>query len=225
MIGSDIETGPLPEEILREMYTPPTLEEFAESCDKRWKPETVKAKHEESLTSGWEKFRDKAALSPVTGELLAVGYFSVDGNGKFALIDDNEDAMLEEFWAKLDKFRDRPLVGHNFRGFDIPFLVGRSWINEIDVPPWVIERGRFVSEKCCFDTMEAWSAVTGDRFTKLGQLARIFGVGEKTGEEEVTGANFHEWWKGSKEQKAKAIEYLKKDVVLVTQVAARMGVI
>ena len=71
MIVFDIETGPLPEETLRENWTLPTLDEFAQTCDKRWKPETVASKYEEAKGEMWNEYVAKAALSPLTGRVLA----------------------------------------------------------------------------------------------------------------------------------------------------------
>src|ERR1017187_5626002 len=67
----DIETGGLADEELRKLYTEPTFEDFAANCDSRWKPETVAAKFEDSKAGAWAKFVDRAALSPLTGRVVA----------------------------------------------------------------------------------------------------------------------------------------------------------
>tara|TARA_Y100000310_G_C20637136_1_gene791793 strand:- start:1134 stop:1820 length:687 start_codon:yes stop_codon:yes gene_type:complete len=228
LIGSDIETGPLPEEEIRILIPEfdPDAVKFGNTKDATKREKIV----EDARAAHADKFLSKAALSPITGRLLCIGFYASEKE-VFVIVDGDEAEMLTTFWTKFVEFRKRPVVGHNFTGFDLPFLVGRSWILDVFVPDWIFYK-QYISHDCCFDTMTRWGAVTGEIFCKLGRLATILGVGEKTGEEEVTGANFHEWWSGTfpgtitpAAQKEKAKLYLKKDVVLVTDVAARMGIL
>jgi hypothetical protein len=75
----DIETGGLPEEELKKLYHEKSAEEFAADCDKRWKPETVTAKYEEYKVTAWAEFQERAALSAITGRVVAIGLKSHKG--------------------------------------------------------------------------------------------------------------------------------------------------
>ena len=226
----DIETGPRVEAELRELYHEKTPEEFAATCDKRWKPETVQAKHKEYLKTAWEEFVGKAALSPATGRVLLIGLL-VDG--KFDSIGQakSEADALVAFWDVVLLAIDdrRPLIGHNSNGFDLPFLIRRSWILGVPVPREV-RQGRYW-HPLFRDTMEHWACGSRE-FVSLNTLGQLFGVGQKT--EGVEGRDFHRLWFGMmpaeewgtpEEQRAKAIEYCEQDVRLTAAIAEKMGMV
>lgn len=225
MIVCDIETGPLPEDVILSVLPPFDPEDVKLGNLKD--PVKVAAKIDEARENHAAKFIEKAALSSLTGEVLVIGYLSTDTDACCLSHYDDERETLTSFWSQLTKIRKskRTVVGHNFKGFDLPFLIGRSWILGVDVPPWTIDRGRFVNGDFIVDTMERWQVVTGQPFIKLGRLAEIFGVGEKTGDEEVNGAVFHKFWKGGSEKRDLAKAYLVKDLQLTEAIASRMNVI
>ena len=216
----DIETGPRPEDELRTVFHEKTLEEFAADCDGRWKPETVAAKHNEHKARAWDEFVAKAALSPITGRVLLIG---IMGRGEFQpLADPDEAANLAAFWeiislALADK---TPIIGHNSNGFDLPFLVRRSWLLGVPVPP-EIRQGRYW-HPLLRDTMEWWACGSRD-MTKLDTLAIFFGAGRKT--DGVSGADFAKLWFGTPEERGKALEYNAQDLRLTAAVAAKMGMV
>ncbi len=230
MLIFDIETGPLPLDQLRALYVEPTFEQFCESCDQRWKPETREAKFAEAKANGWQKFIDKAALDPTTGQVLAIGYLSIKTKGRAMVMDDggedNADAeftLLSKFWeqyVKCHKAQPRPraMVGLNIFGFDLPFLVRRSWILGVDIPT-TVKPGRFFDPLFC-DLGDVW--LCGQRWgefpASLNAISKALGVGEKTG----NGADFAELLKTDREA---AMVYLRSDLELTAACATRMGVI
>jgi len=216
----DIETGPRPDDELRTLYHEKTLEEFAADCDKRWKPETVVVKHEEYKARAWDEFVVKAAFSPITGRVLLLG--TMERDEFYLLADSNEAANLAMFWeiseaALGDKI---PLIGHNSNGFDLPFLVRRSWLLGVAVPP-EIRHGRYW-HPLFRDTTEHWSCGSRDTIS-LNALAAFFGVGQKT--EGVKGADFAKLWFGTPEDRTKALEYNAQDLRLTAAIAAKMGMV
>ena len=132
MIIFDIESGPFLEDELRakfdaEFKLPSPPGEFDPSAVKYGQtkdPEKraaklaeVKAAHEASVrdfavnaekakAEAWQSFVDKAALSPITGRVLAIGMQSAE-SGKVG-IDDNPDELelIEKFWSKYRKCRE-----------------------------------------------------------------------------------------------------------------------
>jgi DNA polymerase elongation subunit (family B) len=221
VIVFDIETGPLSEAELKALFKEKTFEEFSASCDGRWKEDTKRQKYEEYKVSAWQEFVEKAALSATTGKVLAIGWKTAAGDEFIA--DPSETVMLTEFW---DRYRyccqrqDR-LVGHNIHGFDLPFLVRRSWILGIDVPADVIRDGRYWS-KVFIDTMAVWAFGQKGVYIGLDALARLFGVGQKP--EGVSGGDFAKLWFGSAEDRARALEYLRNDLALTAAVARKLGI-
>ena len=231
MLVFDIETGPLLEETLRGLYQEPTLEEFAAGCDKRWKPETVQAKYEETRGGMWQAFVDKAALSPLTGRVLAIGYQLPTGkqvvhHHAHYEIDQEEPEMLSSFWriVQMAISQKEKIIGHNIEGFDLPFLLRSSWLHHIDVPEEIFD-GRYW-HRAFLDTMKRWQCGNyRDQFAKLDTLAKAFGLGGKLEDGGVSGADFAKFYWGSPEDRELALQYLRRDVELTAAIAGKMGVI
>jgi Predicted 3'-5' exonuclease related to the exonuclease domain of PolB len=188
----------------------------------------IKAKTDEA--DYWADVIDKAALSPRTGRVLAIGYYSTD-KGKYvpdiAGRGNPEKRILERFWVHFLACHDghRVMVGHNSSKFDVPFLLKRSFINNIDWPKSkggvfakdlaLVRGGKFLNDVTFVDTMVMW----GD-FISLNDIATLFGVGAKP--DDMDGAMFADVLKKDP-QKAEA--YLRNDVNMTLEVATRLGVI
>jgi hypothetical protein len=210
------------------------------------KIEEKKAEHEQAVADAkiavgqsredaWLRFCEQAPLSAITGQVLAIGY----SRGDFPLEDgwpllEHQDAaaghnefwLLNRFWLRfLDclKVHDGTrLTGFNIFGFDLPFLIRRSWLLGVDVPPEVLHEGsrdwtRF--NRLFLDLHQVWGCgIYGERI-KLDRLAGYFGTTRKSG----TGDQFHVLFNGTAEERHQAIEYLRTDLDVTCQVAAKMG--
>lgn len=220
MLAFDIETGPLPEDVLRSLYAEPTFEEFSASCDQRWKPETREAKFEEQKTTGWQNFVDRAALDSSTGKVLAIGFLAADKGNKVVIDDDaDEGRLVNRFWLQYVRCRqtNRRMIGANIHGFDLPFLIRRSWILDVPVPATVFD-GRYF-DRLFIDIRTAW--LCGQRWgecpSSLNHIAKSLGVGAKNGD----GAQFADLLKTDREA---ALAYLRNDLELTANCARRMGI-
>jgi hypothetical protein len=216
MIVWDIETGPQPREKLIDQAPTEADIKFGNTKDK----EKRAAKIEEEVA----KFFEKAALEATTGQVLAIGFmFEGDDGGIGEAIyyrakSVDERWMISEFW-RYTSLEKGPLVCHNCHGFDLPFLVRRSWLLGIDVPDWVLVDGRYWSPKFV-DTMKIWSFGTYGEFVKLESISKALGLGGKT--EGVTGADFARLLETDREL---AIEYLKCDLRLTWGVAEALQIV
>jgi hypothetical protein len=176
-------------------------------------------------------FKSKAALDPTTGIVLAIGFQSAD-NGKFAIEhgDGDEGKLLAAFWAKYAKCRANPggprkMVGCNIFGFDLPFLVRRSWMLGVDVPASVVVNRRYF-DQLFVDLREVWllGQRWGDCGSSLDTIARTLGnCGQKP--EDVGGADFARLWNGTADDKNQAVAYLRNDLAMTSKVAKRLGVV
>jgi hypothetical protein len=215
MLVFDIETGPLDEEFLDSQFVPKTKEEFVGA--QRWKPETVEAKYAEYLESAKQKFIRDAALDATTGQVVAIGY-KLEKDGE--LIDDgygSEENLLRDFW-KTVKEESCSKVGHNILGFDLPFLIRRSWILGVEFDMPKLDRGgQFI------DTMRVWTCGSYGDFIGLNRLAKCLGIQGKS--TECTGADLARLWKGSQEEREMAERYLFDDLRVTWDVAVRLGVL
>lgn len=228
MLVFDIETAGLPDEKLRELYVDPTYEEFAASCDSRWKEETKREKFEVAKRDGFAKFAAKSALDPTTGRVLAIGFQAADDPAKVAIEygGGDESTLLAAFWRKYSVSRSngpRRMIGCNIFGFDLPFLVRRSWILGVDVPSTVIPPPGRYFDVLFIDIRERW--LLGQRWgecqSSLDVMARSLGCGQKNGD----GKDFGKLWLGTAEQRQEAIAYLKNDLAMTAAVAKRLGIV
>ena len=200
----DIETGPMPEEILKRQ-----MPRF--SAPGNWKDEDkIAAKIEEQE----RKWFDKAALSAQTGQVLAIGL--ANGN-KVDIWDVNqysEREIIGAFWDAISEAGPtKRWIGFNIKGFDLPFLIRRSFFYGI-TPSASPRLGRFWDERF-IDLMEFWQCGNREQTISLSALSVFLG-GEPKAE---SGADFHHW---IKEDPARAQTYLIKDLAITAEAARRM---
>lgn len=196
-----------------------------------WRPEDValgttkdKDKVAEKVEAKRQEFIEKAALSPVTGRVLAIGYMRA--MDRYRIDGSLEQGMLERFWVIINKMMESrvPIVGHCIHTFDLPFLIRRSWFLGVKVPDGLMINGKYWHH-LFVDLHARWKlGIYGNEAmdAKLDTLARFFGVGGKP--DGVTGADFARLWAGGKEDREKAEEYLRNDLAMTWGVANRMGI-
>lgn len=195
----DIETGPLPDEILDEIepvHSPPkTLKD----------PEKIR----QAVAEKARVWRSKAALSPLTGQVLAIG---MRKKGKTQFLLGDEKKMLRKFWKIFLTTQPAEWVGHNCNTFDVPFLVRRSWFHNIKIPPRVMGFRGPNYEKFT-DTMVAWGcgAYGPEGRISLDSFAKYLGVGCKNG----SGEHFAEMIQVNEKE---ALEYLENDLILTEKI-------
>ena len=205
IIGFDIETGPLEK-----------LPPFDRSTVKLGVLKD-KAKIEAKYVAAEQAYIERAALSPLTGRVLAIGIGDLETDP--LILGGEESSLLESFWGAVD--HTAHMVGFNIRGFDLPFLVRRSMLLGVDVPPGMID-ARGYWHHCFVDLLDRWRCGDRQLWVKLDALAAAFGVAGKL--EGVTGADFADLWHGTKKDREKAVAYLKQDVQILLELAPRMGV-
>lgn len=205
----DIETIALPDDQLASLK--PVFEPPANYKD----PEKIKA----NLADQEIKWKEQAALSAMTGRVAIIGALNgVDGFtfGQAKTISDEPD-LLRWFWTH---YGQGHVAGWNIKGFDLPFLIQRSWIQGIRVPDGVFH-GRYFSSEFCTDLMERWTCFQngGKAGASLDAVSRACGFGGK----QSTGADFARIWAESLVYPDLAIEYCKHDCELTLAIAKRMG--
>jgi hypothetical protein len=246
----DIETEPLPLEELESVVAPfdpssvahpgefdettvklGNLKDAAKIAEKieaaRHAHEKAVIDHEATVDrargSYWSEVLDKAALDATTGRVCAIGYRSEKETIHTAL-DHDEIYMIEAFWKIAISMRkqNRRMIGHNITGFDVPFLVRRSWILGINVPDWITGPTGYLNPMFV-DTMQVWQVGNRRDSIKLDRLARALGCGCKP--DNCTGALFYMMLRGEGADREAAIEYLRNDLDLPYRIAERMGLL
>lgn len=253
VIVFDIETGPIEDhELILGLSKPAAIPEKPADFDasevrigNMKDPEKIQAKIDEARSKREKEIADheanckaiadqwksdcigSAALSAVTGRVLAIGYKSPNVTILSHLKNGTSEAqLLVEFWMQYEKARKsrRKMVGHNIFNFDLPFIAQRSWVNGVDVPDAAIQQDKFWDNRVFVDTMKRWAAgkYGSDGSIKLDTLGRLFGLGGKT--EGITGADFSRLFFGSKEERKQALDYLEQDVQVTYDVAMTLGI-
>ena len=214
----DIETVPLSDERLSlvepEHKAPGNLKDPAKIAD------AIKEK-----AATW---REKAALSPITGRVAMIGVFNEEPKilhlaFKDATDDDldlQESIMLKSFWkcAMSAIGAGQLLVSWNGHGFDVPFLIKRSWALQAPIPAGIDIRNKWGMQPPWIDLMKEWQC--GDRsaeFTSLNTAAGFLGLGQKAGD--CLQLRHH-----LEHEPETAIAYLKQDLVLTRGISQRMGI-
>lgn len=197
-----------------------------------------------------EKIKEGAALSATTGRVLAIGMrmpeygtlqppMEQPGDYILALatkIDDigavpsdrvilrlSEESLLKVFWACWQDSAPHSFVGHNICGFDLPFLINRSWILGVSVPEGVVQfRGKWPNWHYRFvDTMDRWCM--GRQGKGLGEVSLACGgPGKPEGD---TGASFAGNYEAGGERREQALRYLLNDLAMTQAVADRVGIL
>lgn len=220
------------------------IETKAQSADKLlaslppFDPESVKvgnikdpAKVAEKVAQAETKHRSdyltKAALSPATGEVCAIGLLETDGSETLLTVEGtmDETALLNAFWANYRAevhTRKSWWIGHNIYDFDLPFLVNRSRILGVNIPPLVFDfkGGRVRWADRFIDTRSLW--LMGRKPTEtpssLDTVCGAFSLGQKSG----SGADFADLLETDK---GAAIAYLRQDLALTLNLARKLGVV
>lgn len=224
MIVFDIETGPIDEPELSDRL--PKFDPSSVKCGNLGAEKSA-LKIAEAKAEFEQEAKSRAALSALTGRVLAIGYRSEKACviAHVAAVEGGETGLLEQFWRRFSacKADRRLMVGHNIAGFDVPFLLRRSWLLGVEIPADVFDpSGRYLS-RVFRDTMLLWQCgVYRDSYVSLDMLGRALGLGGKT--EGVSGGDFAGLYWGDQEQRGKALEYLIRDVELTWAVAQKLGI-
>lgn len=168
----------------------------------------------------WQKAIEASTLNASRSRVCAIGVrFSGDAP-MTAILHGEEADMLASLWSLYVNANHvgMRIYGFNTMDFDLPYVVRRSWVNDVPVPPSV-RNGRYWSDTFV-DLAREWSMGGRDHIS-LDELSRTFGMAGKR-DQECKGKLFWTMW-SDPSRRSLAIEYLATDVMLVEQVALRMG--
>jgi hypothetical protein len=164
----------------------------------------------------------QAALTPETGQVVAIGYGHSSGEKCVVGVGEgvSEADVIVDFWMRYGDACDRKeaMVGFNIFAFDLPFLVRRSWYLDLHIP-YGVHRDNFQPWSQIFvDLASIWSLRKYKDFISMDLLCECMGFDGKNGH----GAMFAELWATDQ---IKATEYLINDLRMTFQIGKRMGVL
>jgi len=202
----DIETGPRSEVV---------------STPSAWFKPDSRLKDPAKIQASIAEQADDGALSPVTGEVLAIGYG--DMNGKFwcdFASDIGEAGVISSFLLQAaDRInRGCRVVGFNILDFDVPFLLFRAAALGVTIPACIGNtwRGRWQPSEMFSDLMLL--AQFGNHNRKgysLDRVCRAMGIEGKA----ITGQFFHQMLRDSQED---AKQYLTNDIRCTVELARKL---
>lgn len=236
----DIETGPLSPEKLCSIM--PKFDPNEVKLGNLKDAGKIKEKILEAEMNHVTKFYERAALSAITGQVKAIGFknCSADAlwiaaveplgvNKAIVTMDSeqpynyctftNEPDLLGWYWDLVRQSTASVFAGHNIHGFDLPFLIRRSWVHGVKIPN--IMKGRYFHDRFV-DTMALWNC-GGRDYVKLDEISQFFGGPSKP--DDCSGADFARMFDAGGEERKKAIDYLIGDLTMTQTVAEAMGII
>lgn len=256
MIVFDIETGPLQLDRIKEVL-PPFDPDSIGKPPGEFDPDSVKVgnltdqakidakfkaareKHAKAVddfdhkqrnaeTDYWQDQLNKAALSAVVGQVVAIGYHGKNRTLHLAVDGVSESALLMKFWKVYSQARAdrRVMTGFNIKGFDVPFLAQRSWALGIDVPASILTPTGFL-ENTFVDLLDRWKC--GVRWggqaghATLDTVCKALGLPSKY--DGIGGDQFARMlWSDNEDNRRQAIAYLNSDIDATVALAERLGV-
>jgi DNA polymerase elongation subunit (family B) len=165
----------------------------------------------------WARIKDRAALSPETARVAAIGWTEYGSEKINAVMSVPEKEMISGFWSRVNAamLAGKEIIGFNSNHFDLPFLVRRSWILGIKVPMLFAYNNRL--KPCFVDLLDVWKCGNYQDGIKLSRLATLLGVTGKW--QDLDGSLFHQLLAIDQES---AREYLVADVKLTEAVWLRL---
>ena len=201
----DIETGPLPENV---------IESFFDSVkpDRRIKDP---AKIAANIAEKRQAMMEEATLKPHLSKVLAIAC----GEHIFHSATD-EAGVLNDFWDVIHSAHNKGgalFVGYCSAGFDLPFVMKRSWALGVHMPDWVFD-GRY-THKSFVDAAIVLACGRREDIVSLDVAARLLGIGKKSG----NGADFwREYLSGDDARRDAALAYCSHDKELTLGIAMKL---
>lgn len=215
-LALDIETAPVPDALLSMII--PAFDPEGVKVGNLVDPKKIAAKIEEARASHFEDYKAGAALNAMTGRIVAAGMKSDAGT---TILFDDEPVLIKAVWDEIEAKVGHDthfykLVGWSITGFDLIFLIKRSYRHKIKPPSWLRE-GRYW-HRGIVDLLDVWKL---GEFRKeegktvgnsLDNVAKFLGLPLKLG----NGKDFAELLR--KDPKA-AKAYLVRDLEIVEKIA------
>lgn len=229
----DIETGALPEEhILPFLKIPAAFDEAAckaefatarEDSEKgRLFLEKKRAEHGLKAATEMKEQLERACLKPETGRILALGLM-LPGDDEPHIFTGPEGELCGIFWGCYRRAKEeaRKIAGWNFLGFDLPFIIRRSWALGVKVPFGLFERGRYANATF-LDLMELYACGQRNSYTSLDHAGRHL-LGEGKPADDIGGENFAAYFlSGDPQKKEQALAHLRTDLLLTRGIHVRL---
>ena len=172
-----------------------------------------------------------AGLYPEWGKIvcISIGQIKFDEDGDPASFSaksyygDDEQTLLEEFTDVsrkiISKYPQMQWVGHNIKGFDLPYIIKRSLINEVKVPKAFYLHKQKPWENCLIDTQDIWK-FGGYNSAKLGLISEILNI--PSPKQDLEGSMVSQvYWEGGNLERIK--DYCELDIKATANIMLKIS--
>lgn len=167
-------------------------------------------------------FKNKAALHPEFAKIavISMGYSKNDKLVIKSYKNENEKELLEEFFNDLEIFttknKNTRLAGHYIIPFDIPFIMRRALVNQVELPELIDVAGEKPWLVSAIDTKILWQATSP---TPASLINIAVALGLPSPKDDISGAQVGDVYYGQLEGGIERIaSYCEKDVLTVANV-------
>jgi DNA polymerase elongation subunit (family B) len=162
------------------------------------------------------EWKSKLALSPLTGQVLMIGY-DYEKGAQIDLVDGVQTEYDILNWSVANLNNHDLIIGHYIKDFDLPFIINRCRKHGI-TPPDLMNKvhGKWYWKEHIIDLRDLWTLGKYNEHISLNNMAKYFGLPVK---DETIGKNFEQVFK---EDIEKAIAYCKHDVELTKQIYEKL---
>lgn len=206
------------------------------ALDQYWqlKHKQLKSSEPENLadiTEPSEMYPRMAALYPEWGKIvcISIGQIKFDEMGDAvsfgakSFYNDDEAILLQDFndTARkiMMKYPQMLWVGHNIKGFDLPYIIKRSLVHGLPVPKAFHLHKQKPWENCLLDTQDVWK-FGGWNSAKLGLISEILGV--PSPKQDLEGSMVSQvYWEGGNLERIK--DYCEMDIEATANIMLKMS--
>ena len=217
MIFIDIETTTSKQTFQEVIDDNPVLEEY-------WELKTQQIKESQPDTFSGIENRDQmwsrmAGLYPEWGKIVCISIGQLkfndrgqtDGFSSTSYYGHDEAKLLTDFLEVaskiMNKYPTMKWVGHNIKGFDMPYIVKRALINSIVVPKAFHFQKQKPWDSCLLDTQDIWK-FGGYNTAKLGLISELLGI--PSPKDAMSGPEVNEYYWNGRMEEIKT--YCEKDI-------------
>lgn len=189
-------------------------------------PETLKDIH-----TAEEMYPRMAGLYPEWGKIvcISIGQIKFDEEGNpitfnaKSFYSDDEKELLEQFNETarkiMIKYPQMLWVGHNIKGFDLPYIIKRSLVHDVKIPRAFYLHKQKPWENCLLDTQEIWK-FGGWNSAKLGLISEILNI--PSPKQDLEGSMVSQvYWEGGNLERIK--NYCEMDIEATANILLRIS--
>jgi len=176
-----------------------------------------------------DAFFEKAALSPIHGQIFSIGYREIhpDGTSHDSIrtrMDVSEEELIESVFNRVAMCiqKNGKLIGWCSNKFDIPFVLRRALILDVRIPSSMLlnGRGRYYGPPCHIDMNEIWAAGEYQASGSLDHVGLAMGYDLKP----MGGEYFAPSWR-NEETRDMADAYWRLEMDILEALARRSGIL